>query len=262
MPISGQQAVDRGFVIDSCDTSIRQASYDLTVGEIIIPGVEGHNNVIEPQQMFVIISSEIINLPKCGHVAYVLPKTGLCREGILILNTGIIDPNYRGPVSTTAINFGSKSYPLPKGSAFSRVTFHKLDDGDIGTQKRYNFSKEEYRTDRIKDTDGFPEIFLNINGNVDEISQKVLKDSGAIITNNLVSQLTRTTLVLAIVAFVAPIIIGGLAKLLHDDFYLMNRRGEISGRLSALEGENAELKRQVAHLYTAIETLPNKKKNR
>lgn len=248
MSISGVKAVENGYILDHKESSIKQASYDITVKEIIIPGDNDHNNVIKPQQMFTIISNETIRLPDHGIMAHVQPKTSLCRDGILILNTGIIDPNYTGQVSTTAINFGSKPYPITKDSVFARVTFQKLEDDGKVRQVKVCISHDRYRADRYAETQKFPAIFLNINGNVEEISNKVLSDSGATVTNKLISQLTVLTVILTLASFVAPILFSGLTKLLPDDYYIEKKRIEFSEKLNKLEEENGRLQKRVIEL--------------
>jgi dUTPase len=81
---------------------------------------------LEPQGIAVVVSRETLKLPAdvCGHA---LVKTSLCREGVLAMSIGIIDPNWEGPISSILLNFGKKAYRLRKGDPFLRVTFHPLE---------------------------------------------------------------------------------------------------------------------------------------
>ena len=84
----------------------RAASYDLTVGSVVIDGTEYKTDIpkVKPQQIVVLVSKETVMVPP-GHVAYAMPKTSLCMEGIHTLNTGIVDPGWCGKLSSVAINF-------------------------------------------------------------------------------------------------------------------------------------------------------------
>ena len=55
-------------------------------------------------------------------------KTSLCREGILAINVGVVDPGWEGPLSSLLLNFGSDSYALRPGDTFIRLTFHRIEN--------------------------------------------------------------------------------------------------------------------------------------
>ena len=124
--------------------SIKPVGYGLTVGDVYMPkqlddGIrravqasrsgfglthteEGSEIVIPPQGIFVVISAEKVRMPSnvCG---FALPKTRLSEEGILILNTGIVDPLYEGFISGTLINFRKTDYVIKRGMPFLRLVF-------------------------------------------------------------------------------------------------------------------------------------------
>ena len=262
MPISGQTAIEMGLVADFEAQNIKQASYDLSVGEIIAPNVDQQRIEIKPQQMFTIISKESIKMPKSGYVAYVLPKTGLCQEGIFVLNTGIIDPNYSGPISTTAINFSNHNYHFRLGDSFARVTFHKIAEPLLLGQNRVEYNREKYKQDRVKNADRFPEFFLNINGHMDAMAEAVLEKSGAIISKRIIFLVTLFLLAIGIISYCMPLIVNSLPKLLPDGYHLTGGQGEIITRITAIESDNAKLKALVNELDTERKMRePNTNKN-
>jgi len=116
----------KGLIKGASDEHFRHASYDLRIGRIINHGgQEISETSVEPQGMVRVISSERVNLSPQVQ-GYAMVKTGLCDEGILAINIGIIDPGYSGFLSTTLINFGRSPYPLRVGDSFLRVTFHEI----------------------------------------------------------------------------------------------------------------------------------------
>jgi dUTPase len=130
MQLTGPGAVREGLVVQTSEVKARPASVDLSVGVVVINGKEFKQPVeIKPQQMFVIISKERVQVG-AGFVGYAMPKTSLCNEGILCLNTGILDPGYEGLISTTAINFVEDSYLITPGEHFLRLVFHRLEPED------------------------------------------------------------------------------------------------------------------------------------
>ena len=76
--------------------------------------------------MVEVISIETIKVPQ-NVAGYASVKTGLSRQGLLALNTGILDPGYEGPLSATVVNFGKSDSLLNHGDTFLRLTFHEYD---------------------------------------------------------------------------------------------------------------------------------------
>jgi dUTPase len=80
---------------------------------------------LAPQGIAAVVSREVVKLPP-DICAYVSVKTSLCREGILAINIGVIDPGWEGPISSLLLNFGKDSYQLRSNQAFLRLTFHTI----------------------------------------------------------------------------------------------------------------------------------------
>src|SRR5260221_11534428 len=114
MQMAGKDAERKGFVLNARPGAANASSYDLTVAKIVIGGkAYDPPKAVAPQQVVILISQEVIKIPP-GHLAYAMPKNRLCNEGILCLNTGIVDPGYEGPLSTIAINFSNSDHKIRK----------------------------------------------------------------------------------------------------------------------------------------------------
>ncbi|MDF3686341.1 hypothetical protein, partial [Enterobacter hormaechei] len=141
MQISAQKAIELGFVCNRKNKRItkdysNKSSVDLTIREVLYK--DDKNNVqslgrviLKPQDSVFVISEEILHVPE-GFVAYVFLKNTLSKRGFLALNTGIIDSNYNGPISTLLINFSAVEEYLPitnneVDKSFFRVVFHEID---------------------------------------------------------------------------------------------------------------------------------------
>lgn len=176
MQLTGQEASARGFVKNGQASSVRPASYDLRVGTIVRQGSkQERDTTLEPQEIFLLVSKEIVEVP-AGFVGYAMPKTSLCNDGILALNTGIIDPGYSGPLSTTAINFGKNPYRIKPGDPFLRVVFHPLQGKGSDASENLAKSDVEYLADRVHDSSRYPTTFLDVPGQVERLTARVTKD--------------------------------------------------------------------------------------
>ena len=124
--LSGEEIKASGVVAESEEKFYRAATYDLSVGDIVLDGGktwEGAAYDLKPGGMVRVVSKETLALPDSitGHV---LLKNDLCTKGVLAINIGVVDPGFNGPISSTLINFGRADYEVRKGIAFLRVSFH------------------------------------------------------------------------------------------------------------------------------------------
>lgn len=124
MILNDRSIRDRQLVRNATESCYRSASYDLTVGSIVTAdGEEVDHHRLGPQEVVKVISAESVEMP-VDVTAYVHVKTGLCNEGILALNIGIVDPGFSGPLQSALINFGKTTHKIKRGSVFGRITFH------------------------------------------------------------------------------------------------------------------------------------------
>jgi deoxycytidine triphosphate deaminase len=193
MPINGQTVKHRAFVIGAKNEQYKAVGYDLTVGQIYVPKdgwlpnvsqKKFRNKVVDsyelpPQGVAVIFSAEAVELPE-DVCAYAMPKTSLCAAGLLVLNTGIVDPKYRGPLSGTIVNFTDMTYSLKNGDPFLRLTFEQIEKPILTgpVHERQELSKQEwaeYRSQKMVNAFTFPATFLDIPDTVRFVSRRVLK---------------------------------------------------------------------------------------
>jgi deoxycytidine triphosphate deaminase len=115
MMLNNREIVDLGLIPTNYnENSLRAAGYDLRIARLVEKSpdrkVESCDDDIDvpPQGVAVLISQEVIRLPR-NICAYASVKTSLCREGILAINTGVVDPGWEGPLSSLMLNFGKDS---------------------------------------------------------------------------------------------------------------------------------------------------------
>ena len=160
------------LVRNAIDGGYKVASYDLTVEHVVTPdGKVVSEHELAPQGMVKVISRETITLP-ANITAYVHVKTGLCNQGVLALNIGIVDPCFSGPLQSTLINFGKKTYFVKSGSVFGRITFHKQVEPETNPKPMVR-SMEEVLESAKADVDRYLAAdFLNFSKTVKKAAAK------------------------------------------------------------------------------------------
>lgn len=220
MQISAQKAIELGFVCNRKNKRItkdysNKSSVDLTIREVLYK--DDKNNVqslgrviLKPQDSVFVISEEILHVPE-GFVAYVFLKNTLSKRGFLALNTGIIDSNYNGPISTLLINFSAVEEYLPitnneVDKSFFRVVFHEIDKNTNYNptppdSNAYNVKKEykKYKSYCSSDIAKFPKTFLEPVVLKEQISKELTEKLNSI-------SITKIGVVIAVVGLVLSLL--------------------------------------------------------
>gem|GEM_PF-3424748 len=75
-------------------------------------------------------------------------RTTFTRKGLFALNTGVIDPHYKGPISTILLNFSKEKIEVHKGEKFFRIMFFEHQDvSDWHPKKNESMAIDPYRKD-------------------------------------------------------------------------------------------------------------------
>ncbi len=180
MPLSDAEIKRLRLVRDPVPASLKACSYDLRIGGVYAPYNEAFWNdagpgampddlllpefELAPRGIAWVISQETVALPP-GLCAYAMPKTSLCQKGIFILNTGIVDPGWFGPISGVMLNFSRRPFRLAREVQFLRLVFEPVGGlplpDDVAVNDRPQFAAE-YKIRRIEDAMRLPPDFLNM----------------------------------------------------------------------------------------------------
>ena len=165
---------NNSLVQSASNNRFHAASYDLEIGRIIDhKGKEVERIDLEPQGMVRVISRERVKLPT-DVGGYATIKTGLCDQGILAINIGIIDPGYEGLLSSTLINFGKIPHDLKLGDVFLRLTFHET-AAAVGAAPIPPIPDEEYVSGKKKLVRrDFSPTFLDIEATATRAAERVV----------------------------------------------------------------------------------------
>jgi deoxycytidine triphosphate deaminase len=185
--IVGNAILDRGFVPGGTAANLKNSTFDLTVGEIIPIGKDAirarvrarsrgeqpsQPYFLEPQKMVWVLSREAFAMPN-NVTGIATLRTTFTKQGILALNVGIIDPLFRGPISTALINFSDRPRPIYLGEKFFRVAFFEHADVTEHHAVDENLERNAYirELERVSFAD-FAPSFLNIPTFDDEFYRK------------------------------------------------------------------------------------------
>jgi deoxycytidine triphosphate deaminase len=161
------------IVENGSQENFRSASYDISISKIITPdGDEVDSYKLPPMGIVEVISKELFRIPpKICCLAHV--KTSLCNEGLLTLNTGLVDPGWNGRLSSFILNFGKDNRLLLAGDVFLRITFHELsspaDPDYFGSLPERDATDHSYIAERKRNMVGkFSPEFLNLQRIIDK----------------------------------------------------------------------------------------------
>jgi deoxycytidine triphosphate deaminase len=127
--------------------------------------------IIEPSEMVLLVTEEIVNMPNdlCANYSQLNRHAN---NGLMLLNTSIVEPGYSGPLSCVLVNFSSQRRTLSVGESVAKLTFTTLSNIPASL---YNakFTAAEYEKLARKSAVGLPLSLLDIVGVEDRVKNKV-----------------------------------------------------------------------------------------
>jgi len=211
MLIIREEIVREGLVSPANQIKLKNSTCDLTIGRIFPMGEDisdwdsGLDQfLLAPSHMVTVMTTQKLSLP--NHITGLATLvTSLTQEGILCLNTGIVDPGYEGHLSATLVNFSSIPRPIKLNDRLFRVVFlphRQLSDDEL---EPFENKKATYEVRiRSKTSQEFSETFLNVKGILSLAREEAWKIVWITFLNNYVP-------VLALLAGVVGSIFGVLA---------------------------------------------------
>jgi dUTPase len=263
--LSGEEIKSRGLVDDGDDRLFRASTYDLSVGDIIPAegeAYEGARYSLPPGGMVRVVSKEVLQLPHTvtGHV---LLKNALCTKGVLAINIGVADPGFRGPISSTLINFGSRDFVVEKGTPFLRVSFHRCPESPLAKNSK-KYDRDTYLKEVKQEVRAYSgPTFLNMNATAAQAAETAFGN----FKNNLLIWASVAAIVLALLAIFAPLGAANVDKYIAarekreprvEQAFEKQIEERYESRLKVLSDQVEELKKILAK-QSASKTLRNGK---
>lgn len=150
------------------------ASFDLKVGTVIVPG-EGKTgrHTLDPGDIATVLTEEELNMP-VDMAATVFPINNFSSQGLLVLNPGHIDPDYRGVVSIKLINLTENKEVIHQGMDIFTCLFESL--ARVAPEYPGEYYTPDERGDRLQKDDerSAPSALVEVQGEgVEDIAKRV-----------------------------------------------------------------------------------------
>jgi deoxycytidine triphosphate deaminase len=198
MLIVGQKILDEGLLQNAAPNHIRSASYYLRIHSIVPAGPQAktydtskpvESYTIGPGEVVMVVSKEIFSITDPGVTALVTLRSTFTKQGLLALDVGLVDANFKGPIGSVVINFSKNDVHVGKEEEFFRVIFIRHDALPPNHQsKGANYTHISYTTDGLKRlVSGYSSSFLQ----TDDLRDKIKRD----VTNELRASLSKDLIV-------------------------------------------------------------------
>lgn len=243
--LSKDEIISENIVRYGRPKSYTTHSYNLRIGGIVDPETCKVVDRLElpPRGAALVITAEELHIPE-GILGYTMVKNSRSIDGLLALNTGIVDPNWNRPISTVLINFGLGTRLLTKDQEILRMTFHRGPSVDNPLPPFSTGNREEYELQRTK---AFKEkvgnSFLNLDAN------QFREIFGSIIWNWFKGSLIP---ILTFIGIIASIVFG--LNSLTNSKEQINSRGEqtIEESLQISQAKQSEILTTLSHEVTKL----------
>ena len=196
MLLNYEQIKTRKIITNPSESNFGNGSYTVKIGTLLsVDGKEHDSYSIEPQGMVVVISSESFDLAD-NIIGNATIKNSISNSGILAINIGIVDPGYKGRLSSVLINFGRTKFDIKSGTDFIRMTFHEFEKPvkPIPVIDGLNVSDSRYIKQKKEEARGYlDETFLSLNRVEDKIKKSIIV--------SMLKYVSAISLIIALVAF-------------------------------------------------------------
>jgi hypothetical protein len=117
------------------------------------------------------ITKETLNMPKDLCASYG-QLNRWANRGLMVLNTSIVEPGYKGPLSCVLVNFSSQRITLSPGDPIAKLNFQTV-QGELDQIYKDKFTPEEYEQVVSKMATNLPVSLLDISGAEERVTKKV-----------------------------------------------------------------------------------------
>ncbi|NJO02525.1 MAG: hypothetical protein HC880_13285 [Bacteroidia bacterium] len=166
-------------LIEGADLSnVKNCSYTMKIGEVYEPdsgyvldleqaeaGRKRVNYVIRPSEVLIVKTKERINTPLNLCASYTALQS-LASQGLLLINSSMVEPGYHGNLSCFIVNFSREDICFEKNADIVKLVFYQLDQEAKKTQFQTEYveqiDEETYRQSMARKAIRFHRTFLDI----------------------------------------------------------------------------------------------------
>jgi deoxycytidine triphosphate deaminase len=137
-----------------------------------------NNYEIKPNELIIFQTKEKINLPM-NVSAYYSTLDSIAKQGLLLINSSVVEPGYEGYLSGVLLNFSSRSYMLKPDMEIVKINFFQV-GGDV--DNKLTESLGDAYTEKLQETAlHYTRTFLD----VERIKEDVLRQTSEKVSRNL-----------------------------------------------------------------------------
>ncbi len=139
--------------------------------------------VLNPSETVLVVTKEAVNLPEDLCATYG-QLNRLANQGLMILNTSIVEPGYDGQLSCVLVNFSSQQQTLSPNDPIAKLNFHEVQGKPTVLQHKF---KGKYEDAASKNATALPKSLLDISEVEDRATEKAsaaIRKSNNIRRNN------------------------------------------------------------------------------
>mgnify|MGYP005753253185 CR=1 FL=1 len=173
---------NNNLISNSESNHIKNCSYKVRIGKLIRPETGEVINLqsvdsfcLEPSEIILFESIEEVKLPYNITASY-SALYSVASEGILLINSSMIEPGYSGLLSGVLLNFSSNKFVITKNFEIAKLNFYQTDEENQEVCSLQTINNEDYQSDLIKKAiKKYHKTFLNISGLENRVISKTLK---------------------------------------------------------------------------------------
>jgi deoxycytidine triphosphate deaminase len=157
------------LINNSVVSSIQPASYDLRVGTIFRDGKIINQEHEEKDRQFSIRPGEIVSFFTMEEVQLPSDIAGLVfamnrwsSEGLLVLNSGHIDPGYKGPLIVKAINLRKTTISVSRGDPIFTIVFLRMKNHTTHAYTKFEAVRSKERSFNAREQEIAPASLANL----------------------------------------------------------------------------------------------------
>lgn len=175
------EITNNNLISNSESNHIKNCSYKIRIGKLIKPETGEIINFqssqpfcLEPSEIILFESIEKINLPYNITASY-SALYSVASEGILLINSSMIEPGYSGLLSGVLLNFSSKKFVITQGREIAKLNFYQTDEANNANCIHETIIDNDYLQGLINKSVNYHKTFLNISGIENKIESNISK---------------------------------------------------------------------------------------
>jgi len=204
---------------------------------------------ISPTETLTIMTHEKVKIPH-NIVGEYGQLFRLAQQGLLLINTSIVEPGYEGPLSCVVVNLSRETVTIKRDMEIAKLTFHQLSGNPGAPVLPFVNEEADYASTLSAAAVKLPKSFMGISQVSQEVSDKVNADVKKSVTFG-----GAVLIFLLVVASIQPWVTG----LIYNRYpmspdtvaQMKSQMDDVTSRLNAAESalkggsDVSDLKRQV-----------------